>query len=164
MALLRWSLSVPLLYSSFPFFRLWCIWLSLHDSLPTQNYRRSPLITSRCHEQENKKVINLFTAGTTTIHWQGVVEQPWPWLVYQEVLWDLHHWVLLLPIIEPENQVMGHPVSISLLHHHPMWELLPVLLLVPQMDLMKRIWFWNYVHWVVCESLCEASHRAPPLI
>ena len=37
-------------------------YLALHDSLPTQNYRRSPLITSRCREQENKKVItpNLF--------------------------------------------------------------------------------------------------------
>ena len=28
-------------------------------SLPTQNYRRSPLVTLRHHEQENKKVINL---------------------------------------------------------------------------------------------------------
>ena len=47
----------------------------------------------------------------------------------------------------------------SLLHHHPMRELLPVLLLIPQMDLMKRIWFWNYVHQVVCESLCEAYQQ-----
>ena len=27
----------------------------------------------------------------------------------------------------------------SLLRHHPTWELLPVLLLIPRMDLMKRI-------------------------
>ena len=33
---------------------------SLHDSLPTQNYRRSPLVTSRHRELDNKKVINLF--------------------------------------------------------------------------------------------------------
>ena len=67
-------------------------------------------------------------------------------------------------LFEPENRVMGHPVSISLLHHHPTWEPLPVLLLVPWMDLMKRIWFWNYVHWVVCESLYEAFHRDPHLM
>ena len=29
-------------------------------SLPTQKYRRSPLVTLRHHEQENKRVINLF--------------------------------------------------------------------------------------------------------
>ena len=30
--------------------------------------------------------------------------------------------------------------------------------------LVKRIWFWNYVHWGVCESLYEAFHRDPPLM